>query len=299
MTVSECNTAVGVGALGSNTTGTFNTGVGSSALASNSSGFSNSAVGSAALASNTTGSTNSAFGVQALAFNTTGNNNAAFGWNALVSNDSGSNNTALGVQALESSFTGSGNIAVGFQAGVNANGSANILLGHPGVPDESNSIRIGASGTHSRTFIAGIRGMTTGAADAISVMIDSNGQLGTLSSSRRSKEEIRDMGEASRDLLRLRPVTFRYKDTAVAGGRRLEYGLIAEEVGEVYPDLVAHTATGGVETVQYHKLVPMLLNELQKLHRQLGTQEAEIARLKARLAALEGGVPAKDRLARR
>jgi hypothetical protein len=293
----ECNTAIGVGAFGANTSGTFNTAVGSSVLASNDTGFSNSGVGSSALISNTSGSANSAFGVQALAFNTTGHNNAAYGSSALFSNDSGSNNTALGVQALESNFTGSGNVAVGFQAGVNANGSNNIYLGNSGVPDESNTMRIGTSSTHTRTFIAGIRGMTTGQPNAIPVLIDPDGQLGTVSSSRRYKEDIRDMGAASSDLLRLRPVTFRYKQAAVAGERPREYGLIAEEVAEVYPDLVVHSAAGEIETVQYHKLVPMLLNELQKQHQQLGKQEEEITQLKARLAALEKLLPAKERLA--
>jgi flagellar motility protein MotE (MotC chaperone) len=105
------------------------------------------------------------------------------------------------------------------------------------------------------------------------------------------------MGAASSDLLRLRPVTFRYKQAAVAGERTREYGLIAEEVAEVYPDLVVHSATGEVETVQYHKLVPMLLNELQKQQRELGKQEEEITQLKARLAALEKLLPAKESLA--
>jgi hypothetical protein len=125
--------------------------------------------------------------------------------------------------------------------------------------------------------VAGIRGVITGRANAIKVLIDSAGQLGTVNSSRRVKDEIRDMGDASAGLLRLRPVTFRYTQTQAEARR--EYGLIAEEVAEVYPDLVVRSASGEVETVQYHKLVPMLLNELHR-------QAAEIARLRREQAAL-------------
>jgi hypothetical protein len=332
--VSECNTAVGVGAFFSNTSGTFNSAFGSSALASNLDGANNTAIGSVALANNTSGSNNAALGVEALHFNDTGSNNVALGRSALrgnfdgqnniaigssalelngsgannvgigtaaLNNNSGSNNTALGAQALVSNDSGSNNIAIGFNAGsAVTTGNNNILLANSGVDGESDTIRIGRIGvpaSHARTFIGGIRGVTTGVANAVSVMIDSSGQLGTVSSSRRYKEEIRDMGEASNGLLRLRPVTFRYKQAAVTGGRSPEYGLIAEEVAEVYPDLVVHSATGEIETVQYHKLVPMLLNELQKQVQQLGKQEEEITQLKARLAALERLVPSKESLA--
>jgi Chaperone of endosialidase len=132
-----------------------------------------------------------------------------------------------------------------------------------------------------------VRGVTTGAANAVSVLIDSNGQLGTTNSSRRYKEDIRDMGDASSGLMKLRPVTYRYTQPYADGSKPIDYGLIAEEVEEVYPDLVAHSADGQVETVQYHKINAMLLNEVQKQHRQLEAQRAEIELLKARLAALE------------
>jgi len=296
--VSNCNTIMGVGAFASNTAGTFNTGLGSSALASNQGGVNNVAIGSVALARNTGGSNNTSVGVESLSFNAGGNANTALGSSALRGNDSGSNNVALGAAALNGNFQGSNNIAIGFNAGSAIElGNDNILVGNTGESDVSNTIRIGTLGTHTRTFIAGIRGATTGLGDAINVVIDSNGQLGTVSSSRRYKEDIRDMGEASSDLLRLRPVTFRYKQAAVTGQQRREFGLIAEEVAEISPDLVVHSATGEVETVQYHKLVPMLLNELQKQHRQLGKQDEEITQLKARLAALERLVPARESLA--
>jgi hypothetical protein len=275
----KCNTAVGVQALPNpGPDGNFNTAVGAIALNQNSAGTRNSAIGYAALNSNASGSDNTALGMQALGFNT-----------------SGSNNTALGVNSLLSNSGGSNNIAVGFNAGsAVGTGDFNILLGNDGVDGESRTIRIGTPNTHLQTFIAGIS--VTGVSGA-HVLVSSDGQLGVELSSRRYKEDIRDMGEASNDLLRLRPVTFRYKQAALAGERPREYGLIAEEVAEVYPDLVVHSATGEIETVQYHKLVPMLLNELQKQHQQLGKQEEELSQLKARLAALERLVPAKESLA--
>jgi hypothetical protein len=124
-------------------------------------------------------------------------------------------------------------------------------------------------------------------ADAVAVVIGSNGQLGTISSSRRYKEEISDMNESSSGLLQLRPVTFRYTKEYADGTRPLEYGLVAEEVAEVYPDLVTYSPAGNPEAVQYHKLSVMLLNEMQKQHRQIQGQREELAQLRARLEALE------------
>ena len=114
-----------------------------------------------------------------------------------------------------------------------------------------------------------MRGVSTGVADAVAVVVDSQGQLGTMNSSRRFKEDIHDMGDASRGLMRLRPVTFRYKAPFNDGSQPLQYGLIAEEVAEVYPDLVAHSADGQIETVKYQVLDAMLLNEVQQLHAQV------------------------------
>jgi hypothetical protein len=136
-------------------------------------------------------------------------------------------------------------------------------------------------------FAAGIRGVTTGNNDAIPVVIDSNGQLGTVSSSRRFKEDIHDMDTVSSGLMRLRPVTFRYQKPFADGSKPIQYGLIAEEVADVYPDLVAHSADGQIETVKYQVLDSMLLNELQKEHKQVQEQAETIRVLEARLAVLE------------
>ncbi len=160
-----------------------------------------------------------------------------------------------------------------------------------GAASDSGVIRIGASGSQTSFFAAGVSGTTTGLSGAVPVVIDSNGQLGTVSSSRRYKEDIQDMGEASSGLLRLRPVTFRYKQPYQDGSNPIDYGLIAEEVADVYPDLVAHSSDGQIETVQYQKLNAMLLNEVQKQHRQIQEQKeamtSEISALNARLSELE------------
>jgi hypothetical protein len=159
-------------------------------------------------------------------------------------------------------------------------------VGNAGGSTESGTIRIGNINDHNSAYIAGISGVTT-AGVGEPVFIDSAGQLGTISSSRRFKEEIQDMGEASRGLMRLRPVSFRYKKGDAAGARPLEYGLIAEEVAEVYPDLVVYAATGEARAVQYHKVNVLLLHEVQQQHRKIEEQSGEVKALKARLETLE------------
>jgi hypothetical protein len=301
-TTGDNNTATGDQALGSNTTGSYNNAMGSNALAANSTGTSNTATGAYALWFNTTGSYNTASGAQALLGNTGGGSNTGTGANALYHNTTGYYNSALGQGSLASNTTGSYNIAVGMAAGYLATtGDHNIYIGHIGVGAEGNTTRIGTAADQIRFFAAGIRGVTTGANDAIPVLIDSAGQLGTISSSIRFKEDVRDMADASDALLQLRPVTFRYKGRPETREER-HYGLVAEEVSEVVPELVAHSADGEIETVKYHELPAMLLNELQKQQRRLQaqderlctqaekltSQDAEIDDLRARLARLEG-----------
>ncbi len=283
------NTAMGNTAMINNTTGSRNTAMGFGALFSNTGGFSNTAIGAAALAGLSSGR-NTAVGDQALSGGA-GFDNTAIGFNALAANTFISNgNTAIGSGALFKN-TGVFNIALGYAAGGNLTGGGNnIDIANSGVAGESSTIRIGDFQT--RAFILGIRGVTTGAANAVPVLIDSNGQLGTGSSSRRVKFDIASMGNATDDLMRLRPVTFRY--LAHGENAPLQYGLIAEEVAEVYPDLVARNKDGDVETVMYQFLAPMLLNEVQKQHRTIEqqrrrfeSQQRELDDLRARLAALE------------
>jgi Chaperone of endosialidase len=289
------NTGLGKGAL-QNNTGTFNTAAGSQALQENTVGSYNTATGAAALPVNTTGDNNTAFGALALQFNTGGSSNTGVGYGALDENTAGLGNTAVGYNALAPNVTGSNNIAIGNSAGFSA-GAANsgdIYIGNPGASTDSGVIRIGTPGTQNSFFAAGVRGVTTGSNNAVEVMIDSNGQLGTVSSSRRYKEDIQDMGDASRGLMRLRPVTFRYREPFSDGSKPIQYGLIAEEVAEVYPDLVAHDADGQIETVKYQVLDSMLLNEVQgqqaeiwRQQAEIGSQREEIRLLQERLAKLE------------
>jgi hypothetical protein len=277
------NLFVGIAAGNFATTGTGNNvGIGNVALFLIDTGFQNTAVGASALANNAAGSENTGVGAFVLANNTAGNGNTAVGSSALNASI-GSGNTAVGARALISS-TGSANIAVGLNAGSSlTTGSGNIDIGHAGLAGDSNTIRIGGSGFQTAAYIAGIRGVTTVNANAIPVLIDSSGQLGTVSSSIRFKEDVRDMDDTSAKLMHLRPVTFRYKAHRSQPGA-MQFGLIAEEVEEVMPELVARSADGEVETVMYQFLPSMLLNEYQKQQRAL---EAQAARLDANAIALQ------------
>ncbi len=295
------NTASGKSALFANTFGNGNTASGASALAANTSGSSNTAVGMGALGSSTTGDNNTATGADALAANDTGTNNTATGQGALTSNTngifntangeaalsgntSGQSNTAVGSGALGGNTSGNNNIAVGYGAGnLLTTGDNNIDIGNSGVGGESNTIRIGSG--QSTTFIAGILNIL---ASGIAVFINpSTGQLGVIPSSRRFKDDIANMADSSSGLMKLRPVTFHYKSDRNPSGPTLQYGLIAEEVAEVYPGMVAYSADGKVETVMYQFLAPMLLNEYQKQQRRIDVQAALLSRQTDRIAELE------------
>ena len=228
---------------------------------------------------------NSAFGRDALINTTCGNGNSAMGHNALTRNVTGWQNTAIGSFALNNNTTGINNTAVGYSAGRNQiTGNNNVYIDNPGYNGESGTIHIGTSGTHTRIYLAGVESpLTVGGA----LFWGPGGQLGVLPSSRRYKEDIHDMGKASEGLQRLRPVAFRYKADAVASGGAQDYGLIAEEVAEVYPELVGRNADGEIVTVHYHKLIPMFLNEMQKQQNAIQQQRQKNAELEARLAVLE------------
>jgi trimeric autotransporter adhesin len=305
-TLANGNTALGRLALAAATTGGSNTAVGSSALAANTTGFSNIAVGVAALDANTTGIGNIAVGVGALGNNTSGNTNAALGIDALQANTNGENNTALGRQSLFTNSTGDNNIAVGYAAGGNpTNPDNSIFIGNLGLAADTTTIKIGTQDTQTTTFVAGIRGVTTTANDAVAVLIDSNGQLGTGNSSRRYKDDIETMADVSALLARLRPVTFRYKAPYANGGKPIQYGLIAEEVADVFPDLAVFK-DGVPETVKYHLLPSFLLAGYQAQQRTIAAQTdkiegqaGEIADLKQRLIAIETMLPKVTKAAAR
>jgi len=308
-TIGGDNTAVGTAALENNTDGTSNTAIGEDALFANTNGFQNTAIGVGALDSNTVGPRNTATGVLALDSNTTSSDNTAngflalfhstggsdtaFGSGALGANTVGFGNTAIGAGALGDLLdanTGSYNIAVGLSAGQNlSTGSGNIDIGNLGIADEANTIRIGGdtgAGSQTATFIAGISG-TAVVGDA--VVVDANGQLGTATSSARFKNDIKPMDKASESILTLKPVTFRYKSDSKGTP---QFGLIAEEVAKVNPDLVVRDRKGEIYSVRYDAVNAMLLNEFLKEHKKVEEQQATITQLKkdfgATIAQLTG-----------
>src|SRR2546430_1897738 len=277
------DTANGLEALFSNTTGSFNTASGLEALFSNTTGSFNTASGQGSLFSNTTGLNNAAEGFQALFSNTIGNFDTASGQGSLFSNTTGRNNTADGQNALRSNTTGSSNIALGSNAGFNLTvGSNNIDIFDRCVAGEANTIRIGKQGTQRTTFIAGISGATvTGTA----VVVDSNGQLGVAPSSQRFKDAIKPIDKASEAILSFQPVTFHYKKDLDPEGIP-QFGLVAEEVEKVNPDLVARDEQGKPYTVRYEAVNAMLLNEFLKEHKKLEEQDTTIAKQQKQIEAL-------------
>ena len=277
-TTGQANTATGDTALLANTTGLDNTATGAGALAFNTTGYQNTATGFAALLNNTTGINNTATGYSALGGNTTGNGNTANGYQALGSNTTGINNTANGHAALRSNTTGNNNIAVGYRSGLNlTTGGNNIDIGNAGVAGDNNKIRIGTTGTQTATFIAGISGVTVPA--GVGVIVGTDGKLGTVVSSERFKDKVQPMDKASEAILALKPVTFLYKKQLDPDGIP-QFGLVAEQVEKVNPDLVARDDHGKPYTVRYEAVNAMLLNEFLKAHRKIEQQEATIAQQK-------------------
>lgn len=282
------NAAVGADSLRNNTTGSENSAVGSDSLRGNSTGFENSALGQGALFSNTAGYKNTAAGKYALFGNSTGFENTAAGQWALASNSTGSQNTAIGAYALMSN-SGSKNIALGFAAGKRlTNGANNIAIGNHGVEADSGTIRLGTSGTHGKIFIAGIRGVAVSSGAA--VLVNAKGQLGVASSSRDMKESIEPIGDSSSSLMRLRPVRFHYKEPDEAGRKPVQYGLIAEEVAQVMPELAVPNEQGKPETVAYHALPSLLLNEYQKQQKELLAVQQRLNHAESQLREVRGEV---------
>jgi len=283
------NTADGFDALRSLTTGVLNTAIGRNALLSNTTGSINTATGGSALLSNTTGNFNTATGRGALFSNTTGSGNTATGFFSLFNNTTAERNTANGVAALFNNTTGEDNIALGFGAGDNlTTGDNNIDIGNEGIADEANTIRIGTSGTHTASFIAGISGTAVAGA---AVVVNADGQLGVAASSARFKTEIKPMEKASEAILSLKPVTFRYKEK-IDPNHTPQFGLVAEEVAKVNPALVARDAKGEIYTVRYEAVNAMLLNEFLKEHRTVEELKSTVAKQEAIIAQQQKGMEA-------
>jgi hypothetical protein len=279
-TTGSYNTVLGFESLYQNTTANGSTAVGTQTLYANTTGSANSAIGMQALFANTTGLDNSGIGSYALNHNVTGNFNTATGNAALQANTVGSDNTASGRNSLRLNTTGSANIALGANAGYNlTTGSNNIEIGNQGLAGENATIRIGAPSVQTAAYIAGITGShVTGSA----VYISSSGQLGVLASSERYKTAIAPIAEAGK-LARLRPVSFHLKNQPQG---ELQYGLIAEEVAKVYPELVVHDEAGNIEGVRYDELAPLLLVQLQQQKAQLESQERELREMKLAISRL-------------
>ena len=279
-TTGEGNTAIGQAALSINTTGVANVAVGAGALNANINGLSNTAVGTNALEANATGFENTAIGDEALTISN-GTNNSALGHFALFRNTTGNFNTAVGEEALFSNTSGSLNIAIGREAGDSIITADNVIC--------IGSNLSGANVSNS-CFIGNIRGVTTTNTDAIPVLIDSAGQLGTASSSRRFKSAIKPMDQASESILALKPVTFNYRSDKKSTP---QFGLIAEEVAEVNPDLVVRDKNGEIYTVRYDAVNAMLLNEFLKEHKKVAEQQATIAQLESTVGRQQKGFEAK------
>jgi hypothetical protein len=264
--------AFGLRAL-QNNTGNGNTAVGYEALKSNQSGFDNTAVGNEALTSSLTAATSVAIGSHALDNATTGADNIAIGYKALSQGTPGTGNIAVGTTALQGN-EGSMNVAIGYGAGTGATGgSNNIFIGNPGGSADNGTIRIGNGG--GETFISGIYGTNVGGSE---VTVSTNGQLGYVPSSRRYKDDIKPMDGMGGTLMKLRPVTFRYKKRYANGDRSTQYGLIAEEVVGVLPALVVRNAEGRPETVKYRELPALLLAGYQEQQNAIQAQSQRVAR---------------------
>jgi len=312
------NTAVGENALVFNTGGSFNMALGQGALAKNLTGNSNTAMGFQALNFNTTNN-NTGVGYQALFSNTTGSNLNAVGYQALVLNDgvppdgsfnnahgnfalasntTGLQNNAFGDEALLNNVTGKFNTAIGDRAGRDILKNWNIDIGKDvfGDDDDAFVTRIGISAIadtlhQKKCFIGGIRGVTTGVMDAVPVLIDSAGQLGVTSSSERFKHDIKPMDKTSEAILALKPVAFHYKSDTT---NTPQFGLIAEQVAQVNPDLVVRDPDGQIYTVRYEAVNAMLLNEFLKEHRKVeelkNDFQATVARQQKEIQALAATV---------
>jgi hypothetical protein len=267
-TTGAVNTGVGYQALFSNTTGDDNTATGRNALVNNTTGSSNTAIGVSALFHNTIASTNTAIGDTALFSNTTGTANTATGFGALLENTTGESNTANGYLALNSNTTGSNNTALGLGAGYNITGDGNVCIG------------AGVNGVAGENNITRIRNVYESVATERAVYVTSDNRIGTLSSSRRYKEQIKPMEKAIETIHSLRPVSFRYKKE-IDPAQPLCFGLIAEEVADVNPNLVTLDCEGKPETVRYEAINAMLLSGFLKQHKAFLEEHHKVEKLEA------------------
>ena len=303
------NTFIGSGAGFTSTNGSYNTFLGHQAGYSATNASYNTFLGEESGYTTTSGAQNTFTGFGVGYYNTTGSYNTYSGYYAGVSNTTGHDNTFTGWEAGYSNATGVGNAFYGEGAGNNSRASYNLFYGYysgthnstgnndiyvgnlgPDSGTESNAIRIGGDigtgyGAQTAAYVAGIYQESVDAGTGVAVVVDANGKLGTMLSSRRFKDNIRDMGDSTNGLMKLRPVTFLYKPEYGNGDRTVQYGLIAEEVANVYPELVSYDKEGKPFTVRYQYLAAMLLNEVQKQYRRAEQQSEVVETQQQQLAA--------------
>ena len=265
------NTATGFHALFTNQKGAANVANGDQALAANVNGNLNTAVGASALSRNTNGNSNTAVGINTLDMNTVGGDNSALGDLALHNNATGSDNTATGAFALAGNTTGNSNVAIGKNAGNHVMTASHVICVGADVPgaDVSNAC-----------FIGQIFNATSAGGSA--VFVNPDGKLGTITSSRRFKEDIKPIDQASELLFSVKPVSFRYKKE-MDPERMPQFGLVAEDVEKLNPDLVVRDQEGKPYSVRYDQINAMLLNEFLKEHRKVQKLEAALEAVSARL----------------
>jgi len=295
LTSGTFNTAVGFSSLQNITMGNLNTATGAAALFANKADQ-NIATGAAALLSNTSGANNTADGTFTLAANTVGQGNTAIGTGALSNNTIGSQNTAIGASALRHNTTANGNTADSFSALFNnTTGNENTAIGDLAGFNQttgSNNVYIGSgitgvAGESNACYIASIFGQAS--ANGVQVLIGSDNKLGTSTSSKRFKDDIKPIGPASEALFALKPVTFRYK-REIDPARRLQLGLVAEDVAKVDPGLVVLDKEGKPYSVRYDQVNAMLLSEFLKEHRKVKRQESQIREQEQAIAQLRSGM---------
>jgi hypothetical protein len=283
MTSGQDNTAFGYGAMSSANNTSENSAFGTDALIYNT-GQNNSAFGSAALLYNSTGSQQVAVGTQALYENVTGSQNTAVGYASMAFAQDGNNNTAVGYNALWNNASGSNNIAIGSEAGANiVTGSGNVDIASLGAAGDSGVIRIGTSGKQHETFIQAIWTKSVGS-NYGTVVVNPSGQLGMITSSERYKTDVKSLDLSDAAVADLRPVTFHLKTDPTGP---LQYGLIAEEVNKIFPDLVIYNDQGGIEGIRYEQLTPILLKSVQDYQAKLTLYEKKAIANETKIAALE------------
>src|SRR5215468_8708909 len=298
LNTADSNTAVGATALVLNTTGDTNTAVGRNALTNNQISSDNNAVGAFALFNNDSSGNgsanfNNAFGRNALFNNVDGDENDAFGDDAMEENTTGSQNTAMGDDALDGNTIGSGNVAVGKEAGNSIiDGNDNVVLGHNagiGLMHASRNIAIGTevagpfADFDDTCFIGSIFGeIVSDPGSQAAVFVDQFNVVGVFNSSRKYKHDIQPMDKASETLYRLKQVTFRFNSDWKG---TTQYGLIAEDVAKVDPQLVSRR-DGEIMSVHYEQINSMLLNEFLKEHKKVEEQQASISQLKREMQTM-------------